>query len=109
MTCRNENARCRGAAGARKVGRIRRSGRNAHLGFETFLGEALQSRGLADESAMIVLTNKEATRAAVEQLMKRGASLPGQGLTRIDLARLVEILGGREAADRLLAQNPECK
>lgn len=54
-------------------------------------------------------TYDKATRAAVEQLMKRGASLPGQGLTRIDLARLVEILGGREAADRLLAQNPECR
>jgi len=49
-------------------------------------------------------TYDNATRAAVEGLMQHRTCPSGQGLTLVDLARLVEILGGREAADRLLAQ-----
>ncbi len=46
----------------------------------------------------------KAIRAAIAQLTQGRAALASQGMTLVDLARLVEILGGREAADRLLAQ-----
>jgi len=49
----------------------------------------------------------KALRDAVAQVTQGSAGLSGQGLTRVDMARLVEILGGREAADRLLAQGQQ--
>lgn len=63
---------------------------------------------------------ERASRTAIGQLMERGAKLasldragpgatgprtPDKGVTLVDLARMVEILGGRQAADRMLAQS----